>query len=262
MTQNALHVVAFSTAEDDATLVRATQNGDDSAFAALVARYDRKLLRIAQRMTHNCEDSQDIVQETFLCAFRHLNEFRGDAQFSTWLIRIAVNQSLMKLRKQHAIREVSLNLDSEAGGDTVQLEFADWAPNPEQLYWGSELRDILATEFRELQPRLIAVFVLRDLEGLSIVQTADVLGLSHASVKSMLFRARLKLRKRLSKYFTKRKDSSCLTQFHNTSKPFSPGTATGRVGQAMDHPNATALEAFIGCDQYEPERRPDEVLNG
>jgi len=103
--------------------------------------------------------------------------------------------------------------------------------------------------------------VLRDLEGLSIVQTADVLGLSHASVKSMLFQARVKLRKRLSKYFTKRKGSSCLAQIHKTSKPFSPETATGRVGQAMDHLNAAALEAFIRCDQYEPERRP-EVLNG
>jgi RNA polymerase sigma-70 factor, ECF subfamily len=96
MTQDALHMVAFSTAEDDATLVRATQNGDDSAFAVLVARYDRKLLRIAQRMTHNCEDSQDIVQETFLCAFRHLNEFRGDAQFSTWLIRINPNTAALE----------------------------------------------------------------------------------------------------------------------------------------------------------------------
>lgn len=260
MTQNVPHVVAFSTPEDDATLVRATQSGDDSAFAALVGRYDRKLFRIAQRITHNREDSQDIVQETFLCAFRHLSEFRGDAQFSTWLIRIVVNQSLMKLRKQPATREVSLDEDFGMDGDRQLLEIADWAPNPERLYWGSELRDILATEFRKLQPRLRAIFVLRDLEGLSIIQTAEVLGLSHASVKSMLFRARLKLRTRLSKYFTKRKDSSCLAKIDKTSKRFSRGTATAKVGQPIDHPAATAPAALIGCDQYE--LRPDEVLNG
>src|SRR5258707_7436218 len=96
---------------DDLDLVHASKNGDVPAFEQLVKRYDRRLLRIAQSVTHNREDSQDVVQEAFLKAFQNLGQFREDSQFSTWLIRITVNQSLMKLRKQRPIREVSLDED-------------------------------------------------------------------------------------------------------------------------------------------------------
>src|SRR5580692_925234 len=92
-------------ANDDFDLVHASKNGDIAAFEEIVKRYDRTLFRIAQSVTHNREDSQDAVQETFLKAYQHLGDFRGDSKFSTWLIRIVVNQSLMKLRKQRAIRE-------------------------------------------------------------------------------------------------------------------------------------------------------------
>jgi RNA polymerase sigma-70 factor, ECF subfamily len=102
---------------DDFDLVQASKNGDVGAFEQLVKRYDRILLRIAQSVTHNREDSQDAVQEAFLKAYQHLGDFRGDSQFSTWLIRITVNQSLMKLRKLRAIREESLDEDSQADGD-------------------------------------------------------------------------------------------------------------------------------------------------
>src|ERR1700682_6754949 len=118
----------------DMDLVHASKNGDVAAFEQLVKRYDRRLLRIAQGVTHNREDSQDAVQEAFLKAFQHLDQFREDSQFSTWLIRITMNQSLMKLRKQRAIREVSLDEDFQADGDMLPLEILDWAPNPEQLY--------------------------------------------------------------------------------------------------------------------------------
>src|ERR1700739_2373766 len=101
----------------DLDLVHASKDGDIAAFEQLVKRYDRKLLRIAQSITHNREDSQDAVQEAFLKAFQHLGEFREDSKFSTWLIRITMNQSLMKLRKQHATREVSLDEDFQADGD-------------------------------------------------------------------------------------------------------------------------------------------------
>src|ERR1700728_460802 len=96
-------------ASDDLDLVHASKNGDVAAFEELVKRYDRTLFRIAQSVTHNREDSQDAVQETFLKAYQHLGDFRGDSKFSTWLIRIAVNQSLMKLRKHRAVREESLD---------------------------------------------------------------------------------------------------------------------------------------------------------
>ena len=185
----------------DLDLVHAAKNGDVSAFEQLVGRYDRKLLRIAQHVTHNREDAQDAVQEAFLKAFQHLAQFREDSQFSTWLIRITVNQSLMKLRKQRSVREVSLDEDFQTDGDILPIEVADWAPNPEERYRTSELRDILAKMLEDLQPILRTVFVLRDIEGLSIVQTAEVLDLSHTAVKARLWRARLQLRERLNKYF-------------------------------------------------------------
>ena len=201
-------------AGDDLDLVHASQNGDVDAFEQLVKRYDCRLLRIAQSVTHNREDSQDAVQETFLKAYQHLAEFRQDSQFSTWLIRITVNQSLTKLRKQSTIKEVSLDEDFLAEGDIFPLEVVDWAPNAEQLYWASELRQILTRTLEELRPPLRAVFVLRDIEGLSIDQTAVVLGLSHTAVKARLWRARLQLREGLNKYFRNKEDSSPVASVH------------------------------------------------
>jgi RNA polymerase sigma-70 factor (ECF subfamily) len=195
-------------ASHDLDLVHAAKNGDVSAFEQLVGRYDRKLLRIAQHVTHNREDAQDAVQEAFLKAFQHLAQFREDSQFSTWLIRITVNQSLMKLRKQRSVREVSLDEDFQTDGDILPIEVADWAPNPEERYRTSELRDILAKMLADLQPILRTVFVLRDIEGLSIVQTAEVLDLSHTAVKARLWRARLQLRERLNKYFRMETESA------------------------------------------------------
>jgi RNA polymerase sigma-70 factor (ECF subfamily) len=193
---------------DDFDLVQASLNGDVGAFEQLVKRYDRILLRIAQSVTHNREDSQDAVQEAFLKAYQHLGDFRGDSQFSTWLIRITVNQSLMKLRKLRAIREESLDEDSQADGDKLPMEVVDWAPNPEQLYRTSELRQILIKTIEELPPLLRTVFVLQDLEGLSTDQTAEALNLSQSAVKSRLWRARLQLRERLNRYFGKSAESA------------------------------------------------------
>ena len=123
-------------ASDDVDLVHASKNGDIAAFERLVKRYDHKLIRIAQSVTHNREDSQDAVQEAFLKAYQHLAEFREDSQFSTWLIRITVNQSLMKLRKQRAKREVSLDEDFQANGDTLPIEAADGGSEPRTTLFG------------------------------------------------------------------------------------------------------------------------------
>lgn len=191
---------------DDLDLVHATQAGDVSAFEKLVERYDRKLLLIAEHITHNREDSQDAVQEAFLKAFQHVGDFREDSQFSTWLIRITVNQALMKLRKRRTSKEVSLDEDFQGDGDLFPREVADWAPNPEELYRESELRDILVKTLKELRPALRTVFVLRDIEGFSIDQTAEVLELSPAAVKARLWRARLQLRELLHEYFSKHKE--------------------------------------------------------
>jgi len=190
---------------DDLDLVHATQAGDVSAFEELVDRYDRKLLRIAEHITHNREDSQDAVQEAFLKAFQHVGDFREHSQFSTWLIRITVNQALMKLRKRRTTKEVSLDEDFQAEGRLLPREVADWAPNPEELYRASELRDILIKALEGLRPILRTVFVLRDVEGLSIDQTGEILDLSSAAVKARLWRARLQLREMLNEHFTKHK---------------------------------------------------------
>jgi RNA polymerase sigma-70 factor (ECF subfamily) len=158
---------------------------------------------------HNSEDAEDAVQEAFLKAFQHLGEFREDSKFSTWLIRITLNQSLMKVRKQRrAIREVSLEEDFQAGEDMLPMEVIDWAPDPEQLYRAAELRGILVKTLSELRPVLRAVFVLRDIEGLSTAQTAEVLNLSQVAVKARLWRGRLQLRERLNKYFRKEPESA------------------------------------------------------
>ena len=211
MTTDSAQLAVTTVASDDLDLVHASKNGDVAAFEQLVKRYDRKLFRIAQHVTHNREDSEDVVQEAFLKAFQHLGEFREDSKFSTWLIRITLNQSLMKLRKQRrTIKEVSLEEDFQAGEDMLPMEVTDWAPNPEQLYRTSELRDILIKALRELRPILRTVFVLRDIEGFSIAQTAEALNLSYSAVKARLWRGRLQLRERLNKYFRKETESAQL----------------------------------------------------
>jgi RNA polymerase sigma-70 factor (ECF subfamily) len=138
-----------------------------------------------------------------LKAYQHLADFRGDSQFSTWLIRITLNQSLMNLRKQRKTREVFLDENFGTDEEVLPREVIDWAPNAEELYSVSELRNILTKNIEELRPILRAVFVLQDLEGLSTDQTAEALNLSPSAVKSRLWRARLQLRELLNKYFSK-----------------------------------------------------------
>ena len=195
-------------AAGDIELVHASRNGDMSAFQQLVERYDRRLFRIAQHITHNREDSQDAVQEAFLKAFEHLGQFREESKFSTWLIRITLNQSLMKVRKRRAIREVSLDEDFQGNEGKLPPEVADWAPNPEELYTRSELRDILNKTMKKLSPSLRAVFVLRDIEGLSTREAAEALDLTTVAIKARLWRARLRLREGLSKYFSRHEHSA------------------------------------------------------
>ena len=196
-----IQIAPTETATDDLALVRACKNGDCAAFEAIVKRYDRKLFRIAQYLMHNQEDAEDAVQEAFLKAFQHLDQFREEAKFSTWLTRIAMNQALMLLRKRRSKREVSIDDDFQSEDGDLPFEVADWAPNPEDLYRTAQLREILREALQKLGPGLRVVFVLRDIEGFTIQQTAETLGLSEVAVKARSFRARLQLRERLSRYF-------------------------------------------------------------
>jgi RNA polymerase sigma-70 factor (ECF subfamily) len=195
-------------AEDDLTLVHATKRGNVTAFDKLVRRYDRKLLRIAQTVTHNREEAEDAVQEGFFKAYQKLDQFREDAKFSTWMIRIVLNEALMKLRKQRIAREESLDGNFPSDSEALPRDLADWSPNPQELYGAVELREILIKCLGSLQPRLRVVFVLRDIEELSVRETSEALSLSAVAVKSRLFRARLQLRERLTGYFRQRPGQS------------------------------------------------------
>ncbi len=190
-------------ATDELALVQAAKRGDVAAFEELVKRYDRNIFRIAHHITQNREDAEDVVQDAFLKAYGNLEQFQGNSKFYTWLVRIAVNESLMKLRRRRSDRTVSLDEDIETEEDTMPREVADWSPNPEQLYKQGELKDILRKTIQGLPASFRTVFVLRDVEGLSTEETAEALDLSIPAVKSRLLRARLQLRERLNKYFRK-----------------------------------------------------------
>jgi RNA polymerase sigma-70 factor (ECF subfamily) len=188
---------------DELALVQSAKKGDVQAFEELVRRYDRNVFRIAQHITHNREDAEDVVQEAFLKAYSNLDQFQGQSKFYTWLVRIAVNEALMKLRRIKPGRTVSLDEDVKTDEDSLPREVADWSPNPEQQYNQAELRDILTRTIQGLPTSFRTVFVLRDVEGLSTEETAEALDLSIPAVKSRLLRARLQLRERLNRYFQK-----------------------------------------------------------
>ena len=193
---------------DESVLVDAARNGDIGAFEQLVRRYDRNVFRSAQHITQNREDAEDVVQDAFLKAFRNLGQFQGQSKFYTWLVRIAVNEALMRLRRRRPERMVSLDEDVKTEEDSMPREVADWSPNPEQLYSQAELKDILSKTIQGLPPGFRAVFVLRDVEALSTEETAEALNLSIPAVKSRLLRARLQLRERLNKFFKRRNGES------------------------------------------------------
>src|SRR6266581_4417987 len=193
---------------DELALVNAARAGDVAAFEELVRRYDRNVFRIAQHITQNREDAEDVVQDAFLKAFQNLEQFQGQSKFYTWLVRIAVNEALMKLRRRRPERTVSLDEEVKTEDDSVPREVADWSPNPEQQYTQAELREILDRTIHGLPATFRTVFVLRDVEGLSTEETAEALSLSVPAVKSRLLRARLQLRERLNKFFQRRDKSN------------------------------------------------------
>jgi len=189
---------------EESILVEAARSGDIGAFESLVRRYDRNVFRIAQHITQNREDAEDVVQDAFLKAYQNLGQFQGQSKFYTWLVRIAVNEALMRLRRRRPERMVSIDEDVKTEEDSMPREIADWSPNPEQQYTQAELKDILGKTIQGLPPSFRTVFVLRDVEGLSTEETASALELSVPAVKSRLLRARLQLRERLNKYFKRR----------------------------------------------------------
>ena len=191
---------------DEAPLVDRARSGDTAAFTELVNRYERKIFRLAKHITQNDEDAEDVLQETFLKAYSHLDSFQGQSKFYTWIVRIGVNEALMKLRKRKSSKTVSLDEPTETGEDTMVREIAVWDEDPEKKYSRDELREILDKAVESLKPAFRTVFVLRDIEELSTEETASALDISIPAVKSRLLRARLQLREKLTKFFRRKGD--------------------------------------------------------
>jgi RNA polymerase sigma-70 factor (ECF subfamily) len=193
---------------EESTLVSQAREGDTVAFAELVRRYEGKIFRLAQHVTQNREDAEDVLQETFMKAYEHLDQFKGDSKFYTWIVRIAVNQALMKLRRRKTDKSVSLDETIDTGEDTIVREIAAWDEDPEQKFSREELGGILDTAVQSLEPPYRSVFVLRDIDELSTEETAEALGLSVPAVKSRLLRARLQLREKLTRFFKRKGDDA------------------------------------------------------
>jgi RNA polymerase sigma-70 factor, ECF subfamily len=194
--------------DDEAAIVAQARLGDAKAFSELLRRYEGKIFRLALHITQNREDAEDVLQEAFLKAYEHLDQFQGQSKFYTWIVRIAVNQALMKLRKRKSDRSVSLDETIDTGEDTVAREIAAWDENPEQQYSREEINEILSSAIDGLAPIYRAVFVLRDVDDLSTEETAEALELSVPAVKSRLLRARLQLRDKLTRYFKRKGDDA------------------------------------------------------
>jgi RNA polymerase sigma-70 factor (ECF subfamily) len=186
--------------------VARVQGGDAEAFNELVGKYERKVFRLAKNITNNQEDAEDVLQETFLKAYSHIGGFQGHSKFYTWLVRIAVNEALMKLRKRKSDKTVSMDEGIDTGEEIMVREVAVWDDDPEQRYSQEEIRAILNDAVSSLRPSFRTVFVLRDIEELSTEETANMLDLSIPAVKSRLLRARLQLREKLTRFFKRKGD--------------------------------------------------------
>ena len=189
----------------DAELVRRAKAGDLPAFEELVTSHERRVYTLALRMLQNPHDAEDVTQQAFLSALENLVTFREEASFATWLYRIATHAALKVIRKRKGLDTVSLEEVTEPREDQDTIphpEFiADWKESPEHLVARNETQRLLEDALAQLDEKHRLVFVLRDVEGLSVRETAEALGLSEANVKVRLLRARLQLRERLTLAF-------------------------------------------------------------
>jgi len=181
-------------ADSDAALVAATKSGEPLAFETLVLRHKRRVFALAQRITNNHEDAEDVVQESFHKAFLHLKAFQERSQFSTWLTRIAMNEAFMLLRRRRGIFEV-LPENPDEGVDAASAAFVDQRPDPEESCLRRERAQLLTTAINQLGPKTRTTIVLRDIEEKSAEETAQILGTSVTAVKARVFQGRRKLRR-------------------------------------------------------------------
>jgi len=178
--------------------------GDRAEFARLVDAYSSSIYRLGLRMLDNPQDAEDILQNTFINALTHLPKFEGRSSLATWLYRIAANEALMLIRK----RKPEVDLNESDGDDNAEdlrpTQIVDWSARPEDELLSGEGKQILDGAIQTLPESLRIVFLLRDIEELSIKETAEALGLSETNVKTRLLRARMFLREQLSAYYSER----------------------------------------------------------
>ncbi len=183
----------------------ALQAGDRAEFARLVETYSPQIYRLALKILGNAQDAEDVLQNTFLKALQSLPTFEGRSSLSTWLYRIAVNEALMLIRKHRPeVQVLAGDSDSDDDEDYIPVQFVDWTTIPEDALLSSEAVTYLDQAIQRLPPKLRLVFLLRDVEGLSIRETSEALGLTDTAVKTRLLRARLFLREQLSGYYQER----------------------------------------------------------
>ncbi|MBI5711063.1 MAG: sigma-70 family RNA polymerase sigma factor [Candidatus Eisenbacteria bacterium] len=187
--------------QGDEELVRIAQAGDTRAFDELVKRYQEKVYRLSFKILRHEQDAAEALQDAFLSAFRGIRNFKAESTFSTWLYRIATNASLMKYRKRRD-NVFSLDQSQSHNEDAEPLQIPDWSTQPVKDLLDAETREVMEQAVRHLPEDLRTVFLLRDVEGLSNAEVAEILELSVAAVKSRLHRARLSLRERLNRYFS------------------------------------------------------------
>ena len=183
-------------------LIRRIQSGEPEKFYELIRPLERRVYAAAFAILRNPGDAEDAAQEAMLKAFANLRQFRGEARFSTWLIQIAVNEARMRRRKEHAEVIEPIGEREDADGVYTPREFADWHEIPSEALERREVRELLLEALASLGSKYREVFVLRDVEHLSIAEVAENLGISTASVKTRLLRARLMLRDLLAPKLT------------------------------------------------------------
>ena len=187
------------TLQSESRLIERVQQGDNEAFYELLRPYERGVYLAAFSIVRNESDAEEVAQEAILKAFKYLGRFRGESKFSTWLIQIAINEAKMRLRKDHPqLYESLLEGPRNEDGDYLPRDFADWREIPSEALSRKELRQALAQALASLPKKYRSVLVLRDVQQLSIHETAHALGISEGNVKTRLSRARLQMREALA----------------------------------------------------------------
>jgi RNA polymerase sigma-70 factor, ECF subfamily len=186
---------------NEGVLIRRVRDGERDLFYELIRPYERRVFAAAFAILRNEADAEDVAQEAVLKAFKHIRQFRAESRFSTWLIQIAVNEARMRRRKEHADIMVPIVDRQDEEGNYTPRDFADWREIPLEALERTEIRQKLAEALASLGEKYREVFVLRDMQHLSIEETAKALGISTASVKTRLLRARLMLRDLLAPGF-------------------------------------------------------------